>query len=59
MLSAVLGLVGLYLDAPPGPTIVFGALGAFLVCAMVAVPLRRHARRRQQSGSATPVNATP
>lgn len=60
VLSAVLGLVGsFYLDVPPGPTIVFGALGAFLVCAMVAVPLRRHARRRQQSGSATPVNATP
>ncbi len=41
-LSAVLGLVAsFYLDVPPGPSIVFLALGLFAVCAAVAVPLRR------------------
>ncbi len=45
-LAALLGLVVSFeLDVPPGPSIVFLALGLFAVCAAIAVPLRhRHAR---------------
>jgi zinc transport system permease protein len=45
-LAALLGLVVSFeLDVPPGPSIVFLALGLFAVCAVIAVPLRhRHAR---------------
>lgn len=50
-LAAVLGLVVSFeLDVPPGPAIVFLALGLFAVCAVVAVPLRR---RRARSSVAT------
>lgn len=45
-LAAVLGLVVSFeLDVPPGPAIVFLALGLFAVCAVVAVPLRRRRAR--------------
>ena len=49
-LSAVLGLVASFqLDVPPGPAIVFLALGLFAVCALIAVPVRH--RRARRSGS--------
>lgn len=49
-LAALLGLVVSFeLDVPPGPSIVFLALGLFAVCAVVAVPLRR---RRARTASA-------
>jgi zinc transport system permease protein len=45
-LSALLGLVVSFeLDVPPGPAIVFLALGLFAVCAALAVPLRRRRAR--------------
>jgi zinc transport system permease protein len=54
-LSAVLGLVAaFYLDAPPGPTIVFLALGLFAVCALVAVPLRHRRNRAAVAAVADP-----
>jgi zinc transport system permease protein len=53
LLSAVVGLVtSFYLDVPPGPTIVFLALGLFGVCAVVALPVRR--RRSRLTASALP-----
>ncbi len=52
-LSAVLGLVAsFYLDVPPGPAIVFLALGLFAVCAAIAVPLRRRRARRSVASRA-------
>ena len=54
VVAAIGGLVtSFYIDVPPGPAIVFGALGAFLACAVVGVPLRRRAHRR--SAAASPV----
>jgi zinc transport system permease protein len=54
-LSAVLGLVAaFYLDAPPGPTIVFLALGLFAVCALIAVPLRHRRNRAAVASVAEP-----
>jgi zinc transport system permease protein len=48
LLSAVVGLVvSFYLDVPPGPSIVFLALGLFGVCAVIAVPVRRSRSRHQ------------
>lgn len=53
--SAVGGLVvSYYLDVPPGPTIVFGALTAFLACAAAAVPLRRARRRHDDTVETRP-----
>ena len=50
-ISALLGLVASFeLDVPPGPAIVFLALGLFAVCGLIAVPVRRRRARR----SATP-----
>jgi len=47
LLSAIVGLVvSFYLDVPPGPSIVFLALGLFGVCALIAVPVRRRRSRR-------------
>jgi zinc transport system permease protein len=47
LLSAIVGLVvSFYLDVPPGPSIVFLALGFFGLCALIAVPVRRRRSRR-------------
>ena len=44
--SAIVGLVtSFYLDVPPGPSIVFLALGLFAVCAVAALPIRRRRSR--------------
>ena len=49
-ISALLGLVASFeLDVPPGPAIVFLALGLFAVCGLIAVPVRR--RRARRSGT--------
>lgn len=43
--SSVSGLVGsFYVEVPPGPSIVMIALAAFVVLALVAVPMRRRRR---------------
>ena len=56
LLSATAGLVtSFYLDVPPGPTIVFLALGLFAVCAMVSLPVRR--RRSRLTTSPLPHSA--
>ncbi len=53
-ISAILGLVAAFeLDVPPGPAIVFLALGLFAVCAVLAVPVRR--RRSRRSGAPAPL----
>jgi zinc transport system permease protein len=53
LVSALAGLVtSFYLDVPPGPTIVFLALGLFGVCAAIALPVRR--RRSRLTASALP-----
>lgn len=55
--SAILGLVAAFeLDVPPGPAIVFLALGLFAVCAVLAVPVRR--RRSRRSGAPAPLAHT-
>ncbi|MFN8169356.1 MAG: metal ABC transporter permease [Candidatus Nanopelagicales bacterium] len=52
--SAILGLVASFqLDVPPGPAIVFLALGLFALCALLAVPVRR--RRARRAGVITTV----
>ncbi len=57
--SAVLGLVvSFYLDVPPGPSIVFLALGLFAVCAVIAVPVRRRRTRAVPRVDAAPHAAT-
>ena len=54
VLSCVFGLAGsFYLDVPPGPAIVFLALGFFGLCAVVAVPVRRHRRTTHEHGEPT------
>lgn len=46
VIASVAGLVGsFYVEVPPGPSIVIIALAAFVVLALVAVPLRRRRRR--------------
>ncbi len=52
VVAAVLGLTfSFYVDVPPGPAIVVLALLLFAVLALVAVPLRRRASRRQPDRS--------
>lgn len=56
-LSALLGLaVSFQLDVPPGPAIVFLALGLFAVCAVIAVPLRHRRARAALASRAAALN---
>ncbi|MEK9664549.1 MAG: metal ABC transporter permease [Candidatus Nanopelagicales bacterium] len=62
--AVVLGLVcsvaglatSFQLDVPPGPSIVLLALAAFVVAALVAIPLRRRRNQHPHADSPTPVH---
>jgi len=60
ILGVVLGLgaslsgltFSFYLNVPPGPTIVFVALGLFVVCALLGILVRRGLHRRDSRAAA-------
>lgn len=58
LLASLCGLTfSFYLNVPPGPTIVFVALGLFIVCALMGVLVRRGLHRRDARQDRAPGRA--